>query len=722
MASNSEVGLRTNVEFASALGNNRMEPAAAGEDGKPMQLQQTLLPPYLPLEAPVAGTEQEIRIRPNPAFDRLVMEAADLAHLLPEQHVVELLTAIQRGTSPIARAVRSRVQTPDLMHQDKNADDAVQEHRACPVPMLDVDRAHVEHTKVTKEAILAVLTERSRGDMMHLEQEGNRLLEQLEPESRSDLASLLAGLCPTSPIASLLFSAMLEARLEGSVAGVDLMHQDKNADDAVQEHGAKRSVPMLDVDRAHVEHTKVTKEAILAVLTERSRGDMMHLEQEGNRLLEQLEPESRSDLASLLAGLCPTSPIASLLFSAMLEARLEGSVAEVRDAKFVEGTQPQTQNTEPRRRLRASPRTKAVGEFVESAFEFVISDMVRQEVAELCHGNLRNYISEWSRRINESKEAVKELQELISHQERANALLVDNFTDEGGVDESSSAQPDTYYTIKLCEQGDITVLIGSVKIEAATKWDGFREVVKEHLGYDISSIRYDDDFGPKQSKDIFCSNKTEWKELRDMMEEDKEEIGDVLTVEVFKEIKHDTGGYRLKMQPGEQGVSIDLEDLREMLITCSSDLQSAQKALLECKHRLKVSWKYFSDIEDKSLRCVQDSVRASSIRRKWVQTRELVFFAAQILRPQITRHFLSKRWKQRHIISAIKLQCVLRSRKARKVAYIATVELAATEMLQKVAMGVIFSVAEEYRAIHKEWIIVDATNAARDFQVLEICS
>jgi hypothetical protein len=399
---------------------------------------------------------------------------------------------------------------------------------------------------------------------------------------------------------------------------------------------------------------------------------------------------------------------------------LEGSVAEVRDATFVEGTQQQPQNTEPRRRPRASPRTKAVGEFVEEAFEFVISDMVRQEVAELCHGNLRNCISEWSRRLNESKEAVKELQELISHQERANALIVDNFTDEGGVDESSSAQPDTYYTIKLCEQGDITVVIGSVKIEAATNWDGFREVVKGHLGYNISSIRYDDDFGPKQSKDIFFSNKTEWKELRDMMEEDKEEIGDVLTVEVFKEMKHDTsGGYRLKMQPGEEGVSIDLEDLREMLITCSSDLQSAQKALLECKHRLKVSWKHFSDIENKSLRCVQDSVRASSIRRKWVQTRELVFFAAQILRPPITRHFLSKRWKQRHIISAIKLQCVLRSRKARKVAYIATVELAATEMLQNVAMGVIFSVAEEYRAIHKEWIVVDATNAARDFQVLE---
>ena len=72
----------------------------------------------------------------------------------------------------------------------------------------------------------------------------------------------------------------------------------------------------------------------------------------------------------------------------------------------------------PRRRVRdtRSPRTKTMDAFVESAVEAVISETLQQEVAELCHQNLRSRITEWSRRLNESKESVKELQELISHE------------------------------------------------------------------------------------------------------------------------------------------------------------------------------------------------------------------------------------------------------------------------------------------------------------------
>jgi len=368
----------------------------------------------------------------------------------------------------------------------------------------------------------------------------------------------------------------------------------------------------------------------------------------------------------------------------------------------------------PRRRFRdtRSPRTKAGEECVNSAIETVIVEIVRQEVAELCHHNLRALITEWSGKLNQSKQGVKELQELISGEERANAHRHEELPQEEEVDESSSAPSDTYYTFKLCEQGDVSLVVGSVRLAADTKWAEFQEAVAEQLGYSISSIRYDDDFGPKQAKDIFCTNKSEWKELRDMMEEDKEEIQDVLTVEVFKLV----GGYRVKLETCEEGAPVDLEDLREMLSTCSTELQAAQKVVLECQRRLKASWKYHSSTEYECLERLQGVFRAACIRRRFCKAREKVLYALHIFRPPILRYWQSLHFKNRHAISSIKLQSAFRGRKARKLAYIATVEAVATSTLMDVAMGMIYSVSEEERAIHKEWVIVDATNAARDFQ------
>jgi hypothetical protein len=78
------------------------------------------------------------------ALEVLLVEAEQLAQLLPEQQAVTLLTAIERGTSPLAHAIRSRMQTPDRMHRDSNAGGVVQDEReSLSVPVLDVDRAHV---------------------------------------------------------------------------------------------------------------------------------------------------------------------------------------------------------------------------------------------------------------------------------------------------------------------------------------------------------------------------------------------------------------------------------------------------------------------------------------------------------------------------------------------------------------------------------------------------
>ena len=414
----------------------------------------------------------------------------------------------------------------------------------------------------------------------------------------------------------------------------------------------------------------------------------------------------------------------SRLKTALLQCRkaLRQLFGEISDDASVSSSRPHSRAA-PRRRVRdtRSPRTRVGDECLDATLEAVLHDLLIEEVAEASHQSLRTRLSEWFCKMQDSKEAVKELQELISHEECAAARLGEEpeQDDEKDVDESSSAAPDTYYTIRLCEEGDMDAVVGSVRLEAATRWAGFCQAVKEQLGYDIQRIRYDDDFGPKQAKDIVCSTKSEWRELRDMMEEDKEEIQDVLTVEVFKAVERKTaGGYlvRSEQDPHGEGAIVDLKDLREMLSTCTGELQTAQKAVLEFKRRLKTSWKYCSHIEGASIQQLQAVVRASHVRRNFSRSRGFALFAAHIFKPSILRHFTSIRWRNRRAISATKLQCALRGRQARKLAYLATVEAAATTTITEVAMGMIFSISEEARAIHKEWIVVDATNAARDFQ------
>jgi len=437
-------------------------------------------------------------------------------------------------------------------------------------------------------------------------------------------------------------------------------------------------------------------------------------------------------------GICVfyrSSPLASVLYFQLLlkveifdqdsvQSRLRDSLMQSRRALRRLFGEPDDAASRPHSRAqprgkfrdKKSPRAKVAEEFVESALAEIVLDSVRQEVAEQCHACLRTRLSEWSRRLVESKMAVKELEELISHEQRANARVGQVVDDaEDGLDESCCALPDTYYTLKLCENDEMDEVVGSVRLEAQTTWSNFREAVEQQLGYSIAHIRYDDDFGPKQAKDIFCSGKTEWKELRDMMEEDHDEIQNILTVQVFAQ-PAPSGGYRVCMQSGEQSAVVDIEDLKEMLGTCSRDLQTAQKRVLECTRRLKTSWTYCSQGEDGALRMLQAACRTSVSRRAFALSRRLVLFASHIFRPPILRHFEALRFKNRHILSARKVQSAFRGRKARKLAYLATVDAAAMQTLMDVVEGFIYSVSEQVRAMHKEWIIVDATNAALDLQ------
>ena len=153
------------------------------------------------------GQKKEALLSPFRPFDRLILEAEELAQRLPDEHVTDLLTAIERGKTPVAQVVRSRVQTPLLGNQGCDDNSLMHEKRLpFSVPTLDIDRAKLESTA---DAVLAVLTERSSSTLRILEEQGLQLMEQLDLESRSDISVTLAGLSNTSPIASLLISAML---------------------------------------------------------------------------------------------------------------------------------------------------------------------------------------------------------------------------------------------------------------------------------------------------------------------------------------------------------------------------------------------------------------------------------------------------------------------------------------------------------------------------------
>jgi hypothetical protein len=77
------------------------------------------------LESAGGGLEtvgEEFANRDRP-LERLIVEADELAQRLPDKHVAELLSAIERGSTPVARAVRSR--TPLVLREGQDIIGAV---------------------------------------------------------------------------------------------------------------------------------------------------------------------------------------------------------------------------------------------------------------------------------------------------------------------------------------------------------------------------------------------------------------------------------------------------------------------------------------------------------------------------------------------------------------------------------------------------------------------
>ena len=720
---------------------------------------------------PASGSEQMGSF--SESIDHFIRQAEDLVQHLPESHALELMQTIERSNGPIAKILRSTLQeNTDAQQPGRDNPDPTLElpHSDCGVwiegkgttyggdgqvsPVTALMREGgdlVAQLRIMdSEALLNVLM---RGDSPAADALRLRLTSGLGDAGKhgtydtlSDESRLQDHIDDANFILSKVEQALLAGAQTDERAGLlsILMQMIENENSFVAR--------MMYIDLL-VTCKQVAEDArVHAGLLDHNWGGFDELMLEGEVLVNHLEePFALSILDAIYHGAATGTALASLLyFHLLLRVESEQSENNVRcllssvlrqcrnsirslfgerpatgasspGGSSAMSSRPGTRDGRPRRLFRdhRSPRTKIVDKFAESIVETVLKDMMLEEVAQACHDELRLRLAESSRLIAASRQTVHELQELIVLEQRANSLRFEDHMEEEVVDESSLAPPGTCYTFKLCAQGTMDLVVASVTLDASSTWASFREAAKEQLGYSISAIRYDDDFGPKQSKDIFCTNKAEWKEVRAMMEEDKEEIQDVLTVEVLKAKKHAAmKQFRIKIPPDEQGATIDLEDLNDMLNASLADLQAGQKMRIDCKAKIKASWTFYSRFEETFSKKLQSSVRGAVLRRKFCQGRELVLHAAHIFRPQILRHFYSQRWKARHTRAALKLQNVLRCRRARKLAYIATVETAALSMLTHVATAFIRSVSEEQRAAHILWILEDATNAALVMQRL----
>ena len=275
-------------------------------------------------EVPMAAVAQ--------TFDQLIVEAGELAVQLPDTSVKELLTAIERGSTPIAQAVRSRVQTPMLQGREANLQDRGQ---GLSIPLLDVDRVRLLNTT---ESVLSLLTERTRSNLGMLEKEGKALLEHIDDASRAAIGDTLVSqaLLPTRPIAFLLLSAFLQNR-EGAVQSSSRSDDAARLQDLVDDAGnilaalneavasgkqTEQRTAMLSKLQEMAGHENgslvarmlyfdmmvsfrsiAEGDSVDGSMTERSRGQFGELVEQGAQLITNLEHQhARSVLDSITAG------------------------------------------------------------------------------------------------------------------------------------------------------------------------------------------------------------------------------------------------------------------------------------------------------------------------------------------------------------------------------------------------------------------------------------
>ena len=166
---------------------------------------------------------------PTQPFDRLVVEAEELVQHLPDQHAMELLRTIERGSTPVAKALRSRACTPALEQQVQNSHQAMQEEKV-DVPVLDIGQAQSDSAATS---IFGVLTERSKGALELLEAEGKDLYQKLGWESQGEIARSLASLSGDNPVALRLFSGLVEV---GLVVGSEIEECEPFGDGEILRH------------------------------------------------------------------------------------------------------------------------------------------------------------------------------------------------------------------------------------------------------------------------------------------------------------------------------------------------------------------------------------------------------------------------------------------------------------------------------------------------------
>uniref|UniRef100_A0A7S1E2M7 Uncharacterized protein n=2 Tax=Hemiselmis andersenii TaxID=464988 RepID=A0A7S1E2M7_HEMAN len=169
----------------------------------------------------------------------------------------------------------------------------------------------------------------------------------------------------------------------------------------------------------------------------------------------------------------------------------------------------------------------------------------------------------------------------------------------GDAKAAAAAKGEEMYTFVLFEGQDEK---GEIKLSPKAKWVDFQSASKSKLGYDVGSIKYDDDFGPQKEQDIICKSADDWEDLLAMMEEDASHIKGELTVEVIKASSGAAAGATLAKAGGQDaGKTYTLkcfvgdESVKELSVAAGSTWGEVSAQLATVKGGIYSAFDYEDD-------------------------------------------------------------------------------------------------------------------------------
>eukprot|EP00960_Hanusia_phi_P077945 768759-Hanusia_phi.AAC.13 len=223
----------------------------------------------------------------------------------------------------------------------------------------------------------------------------------------------------------------------------------------------------------------------------------------------------------------------------------------------------------------------------------------------------------------------------------------------------------------------------SVRCSKSCQWSEFVGACKRATGMEVSHIKYDDDFGPKQASDIVCAGQEDWQDLLEMMVEDAEEVRDTLRVEMFP---------------------VNSSELARSLRLSQDEVQALRKAI-------RATWTRPTQREVIAVTGIQRCIASRAHSISYFARVEELRMSVQTICSYLEACKRRSLFINRHETAARVLACSYKMHRARR-------QLVASRILTETVSAWCVSIAEEQRAYRRNWIISQATPAAQSLQAL----